>query len=387
MRLDEDFDEQIDFSSPQYERGRKNSMRSAAIMAGLFVFLTIMIVLAVNREESRGGSAQVTPAPVSDYYTDPKVGELISGSERRAEDLNFWDAYSTPSPAEKPAEAGSESAWGNIMPDDSITPAESEKTEESTQEETRTRIVLEDGSEQWVDINPYLARHGYDLSGLVYQKPFMQYYVNGTKKSFSGADISKEQGTVDFKRMKKAGVDYVMLRLGQRGYTTGEISLDDSFIVNYTAARDAGLDIGVYFVSSAISPEEAAEEADFCLETISVNEITLEYPIAISAEKLGDGRSRCDDLEKMPRTNCALAFMNRIEEKGYLSLLKADKATLITKYSLGSMIGYDIWYVGKEDIPDFPYPFVMWQYDDAGELSGVEGGVHLDMSFMDYSVR
>ncbi|MBR3306678.1 MAG: Lyzozyme M1 (1,4-beta-N-acetylmuramidase) [Lachnospiraceae bacterium] len=238
-----------------------------------------------------------------------------------------------------------------------------------------------------MDINPYLARHGYDLSGLVYQKPFMQYYVNGTKKSFSGADISKEQGTVDFKRMKKAGVDYVMLRLGQRGYTTGEISLDDSFIVNYTAARDAGLDIGVYFVSSAISPEEAAEEADFCLETISVNEITLEYPIAISAEKLGDGRSRCDDLEKMPRTNCALAFMNRIEEKGYLSLLKADKATLITKYSLGSMIGYDIWYVGKEDIPDFPYPFVMWQYDDAGELSGVEGGVHLDMSFMDYSVR
>ncbi|MBP3297471.1 MAG: hypothetical protein J6M27_12905, partial [Lachnospiraceae bacterium] len=250
-----------------------------------------------------------------------------------------------------------------------------------------TLITYADGTEEWAEINPYLARNRYDMTVFVYQKPFMQYYENNTKKSFVGVDISKDQEYVDFAALKKAGVDFVMLRMGQRGYSSGELSLDENFLDNYTRAREAELDIGAYFVTAAVTTEEAKEEVDYCLASISENEITLEYPLAVSVMPLGDGKARTDNLEKMPRTNVALTFLKNVEDAGYFSLLYGDKATLMKKYSLGSMIGYDVWYAGEGDLPDYPYLFTMWQYDLDGEVDGISGGARMNICFTDYKIR
>lgn len=68
-------------------------------------------------------------------------------------------------------------------------------------------------------------------------------------------------------------------------------------------------------------------------------------------------------------------------------MLYGDKTTLIKKYSLGSMIGYDVWYSGDEDIPDYPYQYVMWQYDKGAKIDGIQGGAHLNICFLDYTIR
>ncbi|MBR3516551.1 MAG: hypothetical protein IKO10_09570 [Lachnospiraceae bacterium] len=380
MKLDDHFEEEFeDFDSYARRRDRNNMLKTTLVMVSLFVLLVIALVLYANMDQKPSGTtAQNKPATAQNGQINTDLEGYVSGETRTAEDLGFWHAYDEPSPTLGEADI--------TMQANAALPTPTEKPDPAT-DGMHTRITYADGTEEWAEINPYLARSRYDLTGLVYQKPFMQYYENNTKKSFVGVDISKEEDYVDFSELKKAGVDFVMLRLGQRGYSSGELSLDENFIDNYTRAREAELDIGVYFVTSAVTTEEAKEEADYCLASISENEITLDYPLALSVMPLGNGKARTDNLEKMPRTNVALTFMKNIEDAGYFPLLYGDKATLIKKYSLGSMIGYDVWYAGEGDLPDYPYQFVMWQYDLDGEVKGIAGGARMNICFTDYKIR
>ncbi|MBO6207647.1 MAG: hypothetical protein J6O73_11975 [Lachnospiraceae bacterium] len=381
MRLDDHFDEEFeDFDSYASRREQKGTLKTALLLASLFVLLAVTLVLYVNLGEKKTGRPQPGGStPAAQAQNGKAAADLegyISGETRTAEDLGFWHAYDAPADSTLPADE----------PTEIPTPEPTEMPDPAT-DGLHTLITYADGTEEWAEINPYLARNRYDMTGFVYQKPFMQYYENNTKKSFVGVDISKDQEYVDFAALKKAGVDFVMLRMGQRGYSSGELSLDENFLDNYTRAREAELDIGAYFVTAAVTTEEAKEEVDYCLASISENEITLEYPLAVSVMPLGDGKARTDNLEKMPRTNVALTFLKNVEDAGYFSLLYGDKATLMKKYSLGSMIGYDVWYAGEGDLPDYPYLFTMWQYDLDGEVDGISGGARMNICFTDYKIR
>ncbi|MBO6297319.1 MAG: hypothetical protein J6N53_00615 [Lachnospiraceae bacterium] len=381
MKLDDHFEEEYeDFDSYARRREHKRTYKTTLVLVSLFVLLAITLVLYVNMGEKKpSGTAGSGNTPAAQAQNGKAAADLegyISGETRTAEDLGFWHAYDTPADNTPPAEA----------PTEIPTPEPTEMPDPAT-DGLHTLITYADGTEEWAEINPYLARNRYDMTGFVYQKPFMQYYENNTKKSFVGVDISKDQEYVDFAALKKAGVDFVMLRMGQRGYSSGELSLDENFLDNYTRAREAELDIGAYFVTAAVTTEEAKEEVDYCLASISENEITLEYPLAVSVMPLGDGKARTDNLEKMPRTNVALTFLKNVEDAGYFSLLYGDKATLMKKYSLGSMIGYDVWYAGEGDLPDYPYLFTMWQYDLDGEVDGISGGARMNICFTDYKIR
>ena len=381
MRLDDHFDEEFeDFDSYASRREQKGTLKTALLLASLFVLLAVTLVLYVNLGEKKTGRPQPGGStPAAQAQNGKAAADLegyISGETRTAEDLGFWHAYDAPADSTLPADEPTE-----------IPPPEPTEMPDPATDGLHTLITYADGTEEWAEINPYLARNRYDMTGFVYQKPFMQYYENNTKKSFVGVDISKDQEYVDFAALKKAGVDFVMLRMGQRGYSSGELSLDENFLDNYTRAREAELDIGAYFVTAAVTTEEAKEEVDYCLASISENEITLEYPLAVSVMPLGDGKARTDNLEKMPRTNVALTFLKNVEDAGYFSLLYGDKATLMKKYSLGSMIGYDVWYAGEGDLPDYPYLFTMWQYDLDGEVDGISGGARMNICFTDYKIR
>lgn len=377
MKLDDHFDEEFeDFDSYANRQEQKGAFKTALLLVSLFVLLVVALVLYANLEDNPKKQGGVTPAAqAQNGKASSDLEGYISGETRTADDLDFWHAYDEPEVTPKPQTVNAEPS-----------PTPTEKADPAT-DGMHTLITYADGSEEWAEINPYLTRSRYDLTGFVYQKPFMQYYENNTKKSFVGVDISKDQEYVDFKKLKEAGVDFVMLRLGQRGYSSGELSMDENFLDNYTRAREAELDIGAYFVTAAVTTEEAKEEVDYCLSSISENEITLEYPLAVSVMPLGSGRARTDSLEKMPRTNAAMTFMKNVEDAGYFSLLYGDKATLMKKYSLGSMIGYDVWYAGEGDLPDYPYLFTMWQYDLDGEVDGITGGARMNICFTDYKVR
>ena len=190
---------------------------------------------------------------------------------------------------------------------------------------------------------------------------------------------------VDFIKLKNAGVDYVMLRIASRGYSTGEILADENFEDNYKRAKDAGLDVGIYFFSQAITKDEAIEEANYIINTVSANDI--KYPVVFYMEEINSSDVRTKELNQMLRTNIAIAFMDTVKSAGFTPMIYGNKEYLIKRVSLGSLTSYDIWLGENGDVPDFPYEFNMWRYTNIGKIDGVAGVAHLNICFTDYTGR
>ncbi|MBQ8262499.1 MAG: hypothetical protein IJZ00_09460 [Lachnospiraceae bacterium] len=377
----EDYEDDIYDRTPYGRKIPQNSsvMATAFISVSVIILLILSLVLMTNQSGKPAVSGNSVSSSYAQSVSDAEalhaenaqmshsVDDLISGSSLTADDLTIWEDDYTESEEE------------------SVSVNESEIAEEETDHSLQTEIIHEDGSSEWVDINPYLDLNTYNFANLVYRSPLMMYYENNTRISYVGVDLSKLQDYVDFNELKSAGVDYVMLRLGQRGYQTGELSMDEYFYENLRRASEADLDVGVYFFSQAITEEEALEEAEYVISALSENEI--QYPVVFYMDNVSGMECRIDDLDKMERTNIALTFMERIEEAGYIPMFYGDKEWLIQNLSLGSMIGYDIWYAEESDLPDFPYEFAMWQYTTSGRIEGISGNANLSICFIDYSVR
>ena len=263
---------------------------------------------------------------------------------------------------------------------------ESETEEEDDDEKdevTSIQVRHADGTKEWVDVNTDISRNKYDYSNLKYQKPFMNYYEDGKVVSKSGVDISANQGDVDFTKLKNAGCDFVMLKAGSRGYSSGNIVSDANFRDNLKSAKKAGLDIGVYFCSQAVSKAEAREEADEILDVISG--YSVKYPVAFVMENVDGDMARIEALDMTERTQIAKAFMNRIEDAGYKAMIYGDKEWLLTMVDMEELQDFDVWFAQDSDEPEYPYEFGMWQYDSDASIKGISGDATLIMSFKDYA--
>lgn len=371
MRLDDDFDEDDDYES-HINYKNSTSIFTAVIAISVVFLLVLLLVLSVNNK-NEGNKKTNNNRKVEENITSSKdTDELISGSKLRAEDLDFWDDY--------PKEVKPEVSVDAVTPD----PMESIDNDPST-DGKHFKIEYDDGSEEWVLINTFLDRNDYNYSNLVYKKPFLRYYSNNHLSSFVGVDVSKIDDYIDYNALKNAGVDFVMIKLGQRGYYSGEISLDDNFLDNYQRAKQAGLKVGVYFFTAAISHEEAKEEAEFVINTISENGV--DYPVVYYNETINDSEIRSDALSQMQRTNIAMTFMDTIKDAGYYPMLYGNEEWLVKKYSIGSLTNYDVWLSDISDIPDYPYKFQMWRYSTTGNISGIAGYANVNICFIDYSVK
>ena len=169
-----------------------------------------------------------------------------------------------------------------------------------------------------------------------------------------GIDVSKWQGIIDFQKVRESGIDFVMVRVGYRTARDGKIEADENAAYNLQKAGEAGLFLGAYFYSSAITVEEAREEADFVADFVARYSIT--YPIAYDCEGHLDAESRNFYLLAKERTQIAIAFMDEIQARGYDAMFYASK---------GEMEGDDAWDVtqlvehGKiwvAQYPEEPYP-------------------------------
>ena len=246
-----------------------------------------------------------------------------------------------------------------------------------------TLVTYQDGSTEWVEINDKLAVNSYDTAKFVYQNPQMKYYVNGKQASWFGVDISSKQGIVDFEKLKKAGVDFVMIKVGGRGYSSGNIVLDSSYKDYMNGAKNAGLGIGVYFYSQAVDKDEVCEEAETLLELIK--DYPVKYPVVFDMESVEGDMARTDVLDISTRTELARIFLKTIKAEGYTPMLYGDKEWLVTKLDLEKLQDYDVWLSQETDTPDYPYEYTMWQYNKSGTVSGISGTAGLNISLVNYS--
>ncbi|MDD6734665.1 MAG: glycoside hydrolase family 25 protein [Lachnospiraceae bacterium] len=208
---------------------------------------------------------------------------------------------------------------------------------------------------------------------------FMEYTEKDKLKSEVGIDVSKYQGKIDWKKVKAAGVDYAMIRIGIRGYESGALVLDETCEDNIKGAIGAGIPVGVYFFSQAVTQEEALEEAHLVMETIAPYKIT--YPVAIDIEDVNKPTARTNILSVEERTVITKAFLDTIKEGGYTPMIYGNIKSFCGMLDLTMLNDYAKWFAFYDETIYFPYEIEMWQYTEKGKVDGIEGEVDLNIRF------
>lgn len=194
----------------------------------------------------------------------------------------------------------------------------------------------------------------------------------------NGIDVSVFQGEIDWNRVKSDGIDFVMLRVGFRGYgSKGVMEEDGNFRENYLNAKNAGLDVGVYFYSQAINETEAREEARFVLEILK--DIKLDYPVAYDWEYVDYAEARTDNMSSEEITLCAKAFCEEIKAAGREVIIYFNREIGYFEYDLNTLKDIDFWLAEYSHYPTFIYKFSMWQYTDKGTVDGINSDVDLNI--------
>ncbi len=356
---------------------------SAIVAVTLFVGVILVVVLLMNNQKTGRPVQESRPTAASTVIVDESAAQqgiagnesIITGSTLSPEDLDFWDKYPEETESTEPV-GEQESGQGDKEP-----PVENDPSTDGR----HTLVEYANGKEEWVLISPYLPKHEYDFTNLVCQSDLMKYYTEGKQTSFVGVDISKYQDYVDFVKVKRAGIDFVMIRVGVRGYGSGQLVLDEYFADNMKRASDAGLDIGLYFVSQAITEDEAREEANLVLENIG--EYQVKYPIAIDMGFVENDTARIDNLSRSEKTAVTKAFLDTIQGAGYKAMIYGDKEWLIKEIDMSKLTAYDVWLSQMKDVPDYPYKFTMWQYKQDASIDGIAGYANLNISFIDYTEK
>lgn len=204
----------------------------------------------------------------------------------------------------------------------------------------------------------------------------------------NGIDVSKWQGDIDWQKVKAAGIDYAFIQVGFRGYgdagTLNESTKDTYFDINMQNAIAAGVQVGVYVFSQAITTTEAIEEADYILNYIGNYDVTMplimDYEYADTDSGVG-GRLYKAKLSKAAATEVCMAFCNRIAESGYTPMVYANKSMLADQLNAQALTdaGYRVWLANYTTSTDYAGTFDFWQYSSTGKVDGINGNV--DMNF------
>lgn len=209
----------------------------------------------------------------------------------------------------------------------------------------------------------------------------------------TGIDVSEFQGNIDWKAVADSGIDFAMVRVGYRGMKNGEIKEDACAKYNLQEASKYGLKIGAYFFSTAVTEEEAIEEAEWTKELIAGYPIT--YPVAYNCEGFQNPSSRQFNLSVEERTKLADVFLAKIEEDSYTGMFYAAKNELDNNNLWNAdelSLNYRIWVAQYADQTwpekaksDYSGAHVMWQYTNQGKIDGIKGAVDFNVAYFGYS--
>ena len=238
----------------------------------------------------------------------------------------------------------------------------------------------------WQDLDGktyYFDKNGNKVTGeQVIQGAKYSFNSDGSLNTGSGSlgiDVSTWNGTIDWNKVKNAGVSYVIIRTGFRGSTQGSLVEDNKFRQNIQGATSAGLKVGVYFFSQAVNEVEAVEEASMVLS--QVKGYNLAYPVFIDVEPSG---GRADKIDVGTRTKVVNAFCQTIQNSGYKAGIYANKTWFTEKLNTSALSGYKIWLAQYNTHVTYSGRYDMWQYSEKGKVNGISGNVDMNLSYLAY---
>jgi len=215
-----------------------------------------------------------------------------------------------------------------------------------------------------------------------------------TKKGLqNGIDVSKWQGKIDWQKVKNAGIDFAIIRIGYRA-ENGKLYRDSNADYNIQQAQKVGILVGVYFFSTAINSSEAIEEAQWTVSAIKSYQIS--YPVVYDCEGFKNSNSRMYGLSAEQRTQNALGFLDTIKKSGYEGMFYGSISDLTdsTAFNIAEIEAkYKVWVAQyknppypQSQKPDYDGRYDMWQYTNKGIVSGVEGNCDMVVSYFEKKV-
>ena len=243
------------------------------------------------------------------------------------------------------------------------------------------------------------------INGVTYTHPTQ--YQSNRYRVFHGIDVSVYQGTINWKKVKAAGVDFAFIRCGGTWGRSAFGQYDDStYSANVSNARSNGVNVGVYYFSLCITEAEAIKEADFAIAKVKAAGLPKGTPIIMDYEFLSDSRLNTA-YNKWKKTSLATArknlthlantFLNRVAEEGYTPVFYSYRSLVDWSGRRFNMTAADN---KNENLAAFPFWLAQyskdnsyldgdgvrmdyWQYTSSGSVSGITGKVDRDFMYYD----
>lgn len=199
-----------------------------------------------------------------------------------------------------------------------------------------------------------------------------------------GIDVSEHNNTIDWQKVKADGVDFAFIRVGYRGYESGNIVIDKTAMLNLEKADEAGIKTGVYFYSQATTKQEAREEALFTLNVIE--DYTVSLPVAIDFEYAYDSdgmhTGRLFDAALTPKAAAGVIneFCDTVEEAGCRSMVYSSSNMMIYDIEMNNISPRTyIWVADYNSSVTYSGEYDIWQYSKSGKKNGI-GSKHVDLN-------
>lgn len=362
-------------SEPEY--GKKSHV--GALVVGVLLTLIALTALFVIVMTSKKGASVKEEKSEEITYTQSQVDEIVSEEVTKAkeEERKAIDAdYSKKLREAAEVAGGMANFIRSFFPDD---------------------LIFYDGYRfNFVPIDRSLKQNTVEAARFVKdENTGFMYYTdeNGNRTSSIGIDVSSFQGDVDWEKVAASDVEFALIRSGFRGYgSEGKLVEDKSFQKNMDGAIKAGLHVGSYFYTQALTTEEAEEEAAFAIDLLKG--YSFDGPVILDVEA-ASSEERIKDITKEQRTDNIIAFCEKISEAGYTPMIYADIKYFSMKMDISRLEKYEKWYANYNDHEVnteesvwaynnpfmFPYEFKIWQYSNQGALDGVNTTVDFNVLF------
>lgn len=341
----------MDFEDEQENRNRepRRWMRLLPLLVAVLIIIVILLVMVLQRRYSAGDDQPQESAAWENTDGFGENGGETGESDARAEGED--------TPKEN---IGAENPAPEV-------PAEETDPQEPSRQETGSQV----------DVKQLLVSDR----------------VQEQERVTVGIDVSRYQGTIDWSRVAESGIDFAMIRVGYRSAQEDRgIYADTNARYNMQEAQAAGIQVGVYFFSTAATEEEAAEEALWVAEYISQYQIT--YPVAFDCEGYEREDSVLYALDNAQRTDIALAFMEEIYKQGYTPMFYGSSYAMTgsNHWDMERIEqSYKVW---VSQYPALPYPqterssyqgtHAMWQYTNQGSVPGIGQPVDVNVAYFGY---
>ena len=344
---------------------KKNVQMIAAAVVGILIIILLIVILSLSMSKSRKDRDAVIETLEQNQNKDERETAESTVPEKESDAILL------------------ETESEDIVPEEEKIP---DNSQEEADEQTEIAVGALDDAQ-----DPQSGQMQGEGAGV--EVNIANISPDETQGVTIGIDVSKYQGTIDWKKVKESGIEFAMIRVGYRAKNTGEIFEDPTARYNLQEAQAAGVKLGAYFFSSAVTKEEAQAEAAFTKDIIAKYKIT--YPVAYNCEDFQSSDSRQYGLDLAARSQLAMAFLDEIAAGGYTPMFYAAKgelegSALWDSTALASK--YKIWVA---QYPDVPYPETkassysgshdMWQYTSQGTVNGINKKTDINIAYFGYT--